>query len=83
VREDNKLDITLQPIGFRQSNEEHVALLVKRLRSSKMLPLTDDSPAEEIYRELGMSKKAFKKALGSLYKQRKVRIGSDRIEWMG
>ena len=58
VREDNKLDITLQP-------------------------LTDKSSAEEIHAEFGISKKAFKKALGALYKDRLVRIEELGIIWVG
>ena len=83
VREDNKLDITLQPIGYRQYNDANTALLAKRLQSKGLLHLTDKSSAEEIYAEFGISKKAFKKALGALYKERKVRIGEDGIVWVG
>ncbi|HRH69194.1 MAG TPA: S1-like domain-containing RNA-binding protein [Flavobacteriales bacterium] len=83
IREDNKLDITLQPIGYRQYNDANTALLAKRLRSQGLLHLTDKSSAEEIHAEFGISKKAFKKALGALYKERKVRIGEDGIVWIG
>ena len=83
VREDNKLDITLQPIGYRQYNDVNTALLAKRLQKQGLLQLTDKSSAEEIYAEFGISKKAFKKALGALYKERKVRIGDDGIVWVG
>ena len=62
----------------------NTALLAKRLQSRNgFLPLTDKSSAEEIYEELGISKKAFKKALGALYKERKVRIEEDGITWVG
>lgn len=84
IREDNKLDITLQPIGYRQFNDVNATLLAKRLQASKgSLPFSDKSTAEEIHAEFGISKKAFKKALGALYKQRKVRIEDDRIVWIG
>ncbi len=84
IREDNKLDITLQPIGYRQFNDVNVSLLAKRIQSNKgFLPLTDKSSAEEIYEEFGISKKAFKKALGALYKDRKVRIEADGVTWVG
>ena len=83
VRDDNKLDITLQPIGYRQFNDVNMALLAKRLRSSNgFLPVNDKSSAEAIYAEFGISKKAFKKALGALYKERKVRIEEDGIAWV-
>jgi predicted RNA-binding protein (virulence factor B family) len=83
VREDNKLDIVLQPIGYRQYIDVHTATLAKRLETRGFLPLTDKSSAEEIHAEFGISKKAFKKALGALYKERLVRIGEDGIVWMG
>jgi len=83
VRPDNKLDIVLQPIGYRQYIDAHTTLLAKRLESKGFLALTDKSSAEEIYEEFGISKKAFKKALGALYKERLVRIGEDGVVWMG
>jgi len=83
VREDNKLDIVLQPIGYRQYIDVHTATLAKRLEARGFLPLTDKSSAEEIHAEFGISKKAFKKALGALYKERLVRIGEDSIVWIG
>ena len=82
-RPDKKLDIVLQPIGYRQYIDVHTALLGKRLEAQGFLPLTDKSSAEEIYKEFGISKKAFKKALGALYKERLVRIGEDGIVWAG
>ena len=83
VRPDNKLDITFQAIGYRQFNDENATLLAKRLQSRNgFLPLTDKSSAEAIYEEFGISKKAFKKALGALYKERKVRIEEDGVTWI-
>ncbi len=84
VRDDNKLDITLQPIGYRKYNDVNTAMLAKRLQSrSGFLPLNDKSTAEEIHAEFGISKKAFKKALGALYKERVVRIEEEGIVWVG
>ena len=83
IREDHKLDIVLQPIGYRHYIDAHTALLAKRLEAKGILPLTDKSSAEEIYAEFGISKKAFKKALGALYKERLVRIGEDGVVWIG
>jgi predicted RNA-binding protein (virulence factor B family) len=83
VREDRKLDIALQPIGYRQYIDVHTALLAKRLETRGFLSLTDKSSAEQIHAEFGISKKAFKKALGALYKERLVRIGEDGIVWVG
>lgn len=83
VREDNKLDIVLEPIGYRKFIDAHTALLAKRLEARGFLPLSDKSSADEIHAEFGISKKAFKKALGALYKERLVRIGEEGIVWVG
>ena len=45
-----------------------------------ILDLTDKSPPDEIYRRLGMSKKAFKKSIGALYKQRVITITDKGIQ---
>lgn len=82
IRPDNKLDITLQAIGYRSYNNTNVELLAKRLRTTGFLPLTDKSSAEEIYREFGISKKAFKQALGALYKERKIRLEEHGVVWV-
>jgi predicted RNA-binding protein (virulence factor B family) len=84
IREDHKLDVTLQPIGFRQYNDANVDLLIKRLRSGRgFLPFTDKSSTEAIYAEFGISKKAFKKAVGTMYRERLVRLEDDGIVWIG
>jgi hypothetical protein len=83
VREDNKLDITLQPIGYRQYIDVNTEMLAKRLRATGFLPLTDKSDAESIHAEFGISKKAFKKALGALYKDRVVRLEESGVIWIG
>ena len=83
IREDNKLDIVLQRIGYRHYIDAHTELVAKRLKANGYISLTDNSSAEEIHREFGMSKKAFKKAIGALYKERLVRLGEDGIAWIG
>lgn len=84
VRPDNKLDLTLQPIGYTHYNNVNVDMLVKRLHQHEgFLPLTDKSSPEEIHRMFGISKKAFKQALGALYKARQVRIEEQGIVWVG
>ena len=45
-----------------------------------MLALSDKSPPEAISRQFGVSKGNFKKAIGGLMKQGKIRILADRIE---
>jgi len=75
IRDDNKLDISLQPIGFRNFNDPNCELILAKLKTQNgVLPVTDNSTPEEIYAQFGISKKAFKKAIGTLYKQRKITL---------
>ena len=81
IREDNKIDITLQPIGFENFNDPNCEMILERLKSNEgFLPITDKSTPEEIYETFGISKKAYKKAIGTLYKQRKISLLADGIK---
>ncbi len=81
IRDDNKIDITLQPIGFQNFNDPNCEMILARLKSSEgFLPITDKSTPEEIYETFGISKKAYKKAIGTLYKQRKIVLQSDGVK---
>lgn len=80
IRPDNKLDISLQPLGFDSANAVAAEKILKVLdRHKGFLPLTDKSEAEEVYHILQMSKKAFKKAIGTLYKERKIVLEENGI----
>jgi uncharacterized protein len=80
VRDDNKLDISLQPTGFENFNDPNCEMILDRLKQHKgFLPATDKSTPEEIYAQFSISKKAYKKAIGTLYKQRKITLQSDGI----
>lgn len=79
VRPDNKLDITLQKQGYEAIEPNAEAVLEKLKRRNGFLALGDHSSPEEISAELQMSKKAFKRAIGVLFKQRRVRIEEDGI----
>ena len=79
VRDDNKLDITLSQIGYR-SIEPNADFIMKELQdNSGIINLTDKSSPEAIKEQLQMSKKSFKKAIGSLYKERLITIKEDGI----
>jgi predicted RNA-binding protein (virulence factor B family) len=81
IREDQKIDISLQPIGFRKFNDANSELIFKKLEENEgFLAFTDKSSPEDIYSLFGISKKAFKKSLGTLYKQRKIEILPDGIK---
>lgn len=79
VRHDNKLDIALGQIGYRNI-EPNAEFILKELEdNSGYLDLTDKSSPELIKDTLEMSKKNFKKAIGNLYKQRLIEIKTDGI----
>ena len=81
IRSDNKIDLSLNPIGFSQ--EQHDATANKILEQLKQndgfMLLNDKSPPEAIYKVFGVSKKAFKKACGALYKKRIIDIEAKGI----
>lgn len=79
VRDDGKIDVCLQKKGYIQIVESQDLLLKKLQENNGVLYLTDNSDPHVITRELLMSKKAFKKCVGALYKQRKIMIEADRI----
>lgn len=79
VRDDGKIDVSLQKKGYVQVVDS-LDLLLKKLQANKgVLYLTDKSDPKQIANELFMSKKVFKKCVGALYKQRKIKIESDSI----
>jgi predicted RNA-binding protein (virulence factor B family) len=79
VRPDGKLDLSLLPPGL-SGLDMLASRIVEHLRANGgVSPLTDKSPAEDIAAAFGASKSAYKKALGRLYRERKVRLDPDRI----
>ncbi len=84
IREDQKIDVSLQAIGFRNFNDANSELIYKKLEENDgFLAFTDKSSPEEIYSQFGISKKAFKKSLGALYKQKLIEIRPDGIKRPG
>jgi predicted RNA-binding protein (virulence factor B family) len=77
IRDDGKLDISMQAIGLERITEDAERLLERLKKEKGFLPFTDKSDPEAIREAFGMSKKAFKRALGTLYKQRLVDLKSD------
>ena len=81
VRDDDKIDLSLQPLGYRQMIDPAEATILKALHNHNgFMPLTDRSTPELIAFELQMSKKTFKKAIGALYKQQRIVLLPDGIK---
>ena len=72
VREDGKIDLTLQKDGAQKVGDFAEILLQYIKDNGGQISLNDKSAAEEIYETFGVSKKTFKKAVGDLYKKRLI-----------
>ena len=80
IREDGKIDVTLQKQGFVENIDEFKQKILDKLEENYgLLFLTDKSEPDEIKDELQMSKKNFKKAIGGLYKDQRIEILEDKI----
>lgn len=82
IREDGKIDVSLRPQGFRNVIDSDVEKVLAKLKNSRdgFILITDKSSPDSIRFHMKMSKKAFKKAVGNLYKQKLIIIKEDRIE---
>lgn len=80
IREDNKIDLRLQKSGYELVDDVKWRILNLLKQSNGLLPLNDDSSPEEIKAQLQISKKAFKKAVGALYKERLIKLTPKGIE---
>lgn len=79
VRPDGKLDVSLRKLGV-EAIEPSAQVILDELQANKgFLGLHDNSHPEDIKTVLKMSKKTFKKAIGTLYKQQLIEIKDDGI----
>lgn len=79
IREDNKIDVSLKPIGYK-SVEPAANLIYEHLtKAGGFLPFHDKSHPEDIKYAFELSKKNFKKGIGTLYRERKIDIKEDGI----
>jgi predicted RNA-binding protein (virulence factor B family) len=79
IRPDNKIDVSLQKLSF-ENIEPNAQKILDELKASRgFLRLHDNSHPEDIKTVLKMSKKTFKKAIGTLYKDKLIAIKEDGI----
>jgi len=81
IRNDGKLDLSLQPIGKKVNSdifEEKLLLLLSE--NSNFIPLNSKSSAEDIMKTFTLSKKSFKRTLTSLISQKKVELFNEGIK---
>ncbi len=79
IREDEKIDVSLRPQGFKNVIDKDSDIILQKLQKEGLIMLTDKSSPESIKFHLQMSKKAFKRAIGNLYKQKLIKLENDRI----
>ena len=79
VKEDGKLDVSLREKSYVQMEDDAEALLSLIDAYAGVLPFTEKASPEVIKRETGLSKAAFKRAIGRLYKERKIDLSDGKI----
>ena len=80
IREDEKLDISLQAVGFKHTIVKNEIIILKALNEKDgFIALHDKSAPDEIKYQLGMSKKSFKSAIGGLFRQQLITISEEGI----
>ena len=79
VKEDGKLDITMREKAYLQLDDDAEKVMKVIDAFAGVLPFSDKATPEVIKRETGLSKAAFKRAVGRLYKERRVEISEHAI----
>ncbi len=82
IREDKRIDLSLQPLVpvHTQTNDLSDKILAHLIAQNGYLALGDKSPPEDIYRTFAVSKKAFKQAIGALYKKQLITTDKQAIK---
>ena len=80
IRDDEKIDVSLQAVGFKQTIVKNEIIILNALKSNDgFIALNDKSSPDEIKYQLNMSKKAFKNAIGGLFRQKLITIEDEGI----
>jgi len=79
VKSDGKLDISIRDKSYIQMDEDAEMILELIDSYAGVLPFTEKASPEVIKRETGLSKNAFKRAIGHLYKERQITLSDGRI----
>lgn len=83
VQSDGKIDLSIRKKAFLQMDDDAQMVLKKIKMYGGKMPFTDKTESEIIKKEFGISKNAFKRAVGRLYKEHKIQIGENYIEISG
>ena len=80
IRDDHKIDLSLQQSGYQRVDDISQAILNALNNHGGRIAVTDKSPPGDIYARFGVSKKTFKKAIGALYKKRRITMDTNGIK---
>ncbi|MFA7342926.1 MAG: S1-like domain-containing RNA-binding protein [Terrimicrobiaceae bacterium] len=83
VRPDGKLDLSLDRSGFARVGPITDQILAALKAGGGRLPYNDESPPDAIRTAFGVSKKAFKQAIGTLYRKRLIELEAEGISLAG
>ena len=79
IRVGGKIDLSLQPMGYGHILDTKDSVLAELKESGGVIPLGDKSAPDEIYERFKISKNAYKKVIGGLYKDRLITISDYEI----
>jgi uncharacterized protein len=82
IRPDGRINLTTQPKGEDLRDPLCKAILDYLEAQGGTSHLTDTSPPEQIYETFNVSKSNYKKALGKLYKEKRILIENDQLTLM-
>ncbi len=80
VKEDGKLDLSMREDAYKEIQNDGDVIMDLLDSYAGVLPFTEKATPEVILRETGMSKAAFKRAIGHLYKERKISLTDGKIK---
>lgn len=79
IKEDGKLDVSMRKKAYMQMDDDAEKIMDLIESYAGVLPFTEKATPEIILRETGLSKAAFKRAVGRLYKERRIQIVDGKI----
>lgn len=79
VREDGKIDLSLQQTGYKKVTNILDLIMEHLEQNNGEMAMTDKSSPDAIFKEFKVSKATFKKALGALYKDQKILLSKDKV----
>ena len=80
MHEDGKMDLSVRKKAFLQMDDDAQMILERLESAGGSLPFNDKTDARTIKAEFGISKNAYKRAVGRLFKERKIQIFENHIE---